>query len=148
QEQNHVSPFFLPDGKHFLYLRISNISANTGIYIGSLDAKPSEQSLKRLIASDFAPVYVPSANDGSGYVMFSREGTVMVQTLDLTKLELTGEPDRIADHVTNEFEFGGFAASDKWRAGISKRRRGRIQFRAAHLVRSERNGRCRHCTRH
>jgi eukaryotic-like serine/threonine-protein kinase len=111
QEQNHVSPFFLPDGKHFLYLRISSVPANTGIYMGSLDTKPGEQSLKRLVASDFAPVYVPSSNNDSGYLMFAREGTVMVQTLDLTKSELTGEPVRIAEHINSEYEFGGFAAS-------------------------------------
>jgi serine/threonine protein kinase len=112
QDQNHVSPFFLPDGKHFLYLRISSVTANTGIYVGSIDAKPDEQSLKRLIATDFAPVYVPSANGGNGYVMFSREGTVMVQAFDLAKLDVSGEAERLADHVGSEYEFGGFSASD------------------------------------
>src|SRR5262249_55974685 len=102
QDQNHVSPLFLPDGKHFLYLRVSNIPANNGIYIGSLDAKPTEQSLKRLVSSDWAPVFVPSPNRASGYLLFAREGAIMVQTLDLDRLELTGEPVRISDHVGTE----------------------------------------------
>src|SRR5262249_37559762 len=111
QDQNHVSPTFLPDGKHFLYLRLSSVPWNTGIYIGSLGTKPSEQSVKRLVASDYAPGYVPSSKPGSGYLLFQRDGAIMAQMLDTDKLELTGEPVRIADHVGSEYEFGGFSAS-------------------------------------
>ena len=33
-------PQFLPDGRRFLYLRVSSASDKTGVYVGSLDVKP------------------------------------------------------------------------------------------------------------
>jgi predicted Ser/Thr protein kinase len=55
-ENLHVLPVFLPDGKHFLYLR-SGTPEITGVYWGSLDAKPAEQSRDRILATPFAPQY-------------------------------------------------------------------------------------------
>jgi hypothetical protein len=57
-EFGHRFPQFLPDGRHFLYLRVSTDDPNrTGIYAGSIDAKPDEQSLKRLLATDREAYY-------------------------------------------------------------------------------------------
>src|SRR5579872_2670951 len=39
-ERQHELPEFLPDGHHFLYLSISNIPEESGIFIGSLDEPP------------------------------------------------------------------------------------------------------------
>jgi len=36
----HRWPQFLPDGRHFLYHRASSSAEKTGVYVGSLDAKP------------------------------------------------------------------------------------------------------------
>ena len=52
EETGHSYPFFLPDGRHFVYLRISSRPENTGIYVGSLDAKPEQQDLRRLMAAE------------------------------------------------------------------------------------------------
>ena len=45
-ERAHLWPQFLPDGKHFLYERVSSEEAKTGIYIGSprCPAKPAEHA--------------------------------------------------------------------------------------------------------
>ena len=43
-------PAFLPDGKHYLYLR-SGAAGVVGIYAGSLDAKPKDQSRERILAA-------------------------------------------------------------------------------------------------
>ena len=53
-EGNHTDPIFLPDGRHFLYLRRSGRAENAGIYVGSIDVKPEQQSLKRVKAADFS----------------------------------------------------------------------------------------------
>ena len=45
-------PQFLPDGKRFLYQRASNKPENIGVFVGSIDAKPAEQSLKPLLLTD------------------------------------------------------------------------------------------------
>jgi serine/threonine protein kinase len=47
----NVLPSFLPDGRHFLYLRASSISENSGVYVGSLNTKPEEQDFRRLLAT-------------------------------------------------------------------------------------------------
>ncbi len=39
QEIAHRQPFFLPDGRHFLYVAISKKPANSAIFVGSLDSK-------------------------------------------------------------------------------------------------------------
>jgi Tol biopolymer transport system component len=57
QENGHVSPKLLPDGRHFLYFRYSSRPGNSGIYVGSIDAKPTEQSSQPLFANQATPVY-------------------------------------------------------------------------------------------
>ena len=50
KEEFHLLPTFLPDGRHFVYLRISPAAPEAGgIYVGTLDAKPEEQSRQRLM---------------------------------------------------------------------------------------------------
>src|SRR5262249_34518305 len=44
-EIRHGFPQFLPDGHHFLYLRVSSDPNQAGVYVGSIDVKPEEQSL-------------------------------------------------------------------------------------------------------
>jgi hypothetical protein len=40
QEIAHLWPYFLTDGRHFLYLARSAKAELTGIFVGSLDGKP------------------------------------------------------------------------------------------------------------
>ena len=72
-------PTFLPDGKHFLYLRGGS---DPGMYVGSLDSKPAEQSRERILAGQFAATYV------DGYLFFVRENTLMAQPFDAGRLKL------------------------------------------------------------
>jgi len=111
QEQGHFAPVFLPGGKKFVYLRLSSVPENSGIYLASLDSKPEQQGLKKLVTSRYSPVFVPSQDPDMGHLLFLREDALMAQSLDLAKLEMTGEPARIADHIGTAFEFGYFGAS-------------------------------------
>ncbi len=75
-ETQHVLPWFLPDGKHFLYFRTSDNPGGSGIYIGSIDAQPERQDPNRLMATDFAGEYVPSSNPNAGELLFmASDGT-------------------------------------------------------------------------
>ena len=65
-ETNHRWPQFLPDGRHFLYQRVSTDPNKMGVYIGSIDAKPEEQDLKRLLASNRQAYYAASSNGEQG----------------------------------------------------------------------------------
>ena len=110
-EIGHVLPSFLPDGRHFLYLRVSNSPEKSGAYVGSINTKPEEQDSKRLLATTAAPVYVPSSDSDSGQVLFVRQRTLMAQPFDAHRLEPTGEAVPIAEQVGSYLDYGFFSAS-------------------------------------
>jgi serine/threonine protein kinase len=90
KETAHLWPYFLPDGRHFLYLARSVQRENTGIYVGALDSKER----KLLVNADSSPVYAPP-----GFLLFVRERTLMAQPFDADRLQLTGEPFSIVDQA-------------------------------------------------
>jgi len=110
-ETHHLLPSFLPDGRHFLYLRVSATPEDSGIYVGSLDAKPEGQSSKRLVASRYGPAYVPSADPDSGHVLFVRDGTLFAQAFNARRLELVGEPVVLAEGLGIFLDYAFFSAS-------------------------------------
>ena len=70
-ERFHSSPFFLPDGRHFFYFRDSGVTdEHTGIYLGSLDAAPDQQSTQPVAANAFGPIYVPAKASRAGWFLF------------------------------------------------------------------------------
>jgi len=111
KESRHVTPVFLPDGRHFLYTRISNAVENSGIYVGSLDSAPAQQNSKLLVATVFGPAYVPSADPRRGHLLFLRDQVLLTQTFDVNRLELTGEPTSVVEQVGSYFNAGSFSAS-------------------------------------
>ena len=94
-EVGHYFPRFLPDGTHFVYLRLSASEGKSGICVGSIDAKPDEQDLRRLIPSRGGVGYARP-----GYLLFNRDDTLFAQRFDDTHLELRGDPIRVAEHVS------------------------------------------------
>jgi len=112
-ERFHRRPVFLPDERHFLYVRTSDDPENTGIFVGSLDAKPEEQSRKRLLPSQIGVVYAPAADASTGFILFLQDDTLMAQAFDSRRLELTGEAAPVAEQVGNNTNTTGyFSASD------------------------------------
>lgn len=107
-ENRHAFPQFLPDGRHFLYLRVSADPNQMGIYIGSIDAKPEQQSLKRLLASNRQAYYAAAPGGGKGYLIFLRETTLMAQPFDARRMELSGEPQPIAESL-DSFPIANYA---------------------------------------
>jgi len=91
-ELYHTWPVFLEDGKHFLYFR-SGPRELAGIYAGSLDSKPGDQSRERILASELTAAYA------NRHLFFMRATTMMMQPFDLGRLQLTGAPVPIADSV-------------------------------------------------
>jgi serine/threonine protein kinase len=111
QERIHGYPAFLPDGKHFLYSRFSSTLENTSIYVGSLDARPEEQGTHRLTASVIGAMFVSLASSTEGKLLFQRGQTLLAQTLDTVRLQLTGEAVPVAEQVGNHRAYGFFAAT-------------------------------------
>jgi len=94
-----VGPTFLPDGRHFLYTRITGRPENRGIFLGSLDVPPESQSTTRLIVAGSRPVLSNGGATRTSYVMFLRERTLMAQPFDLDRLTTSGDAFPIAEQV-------------------------------------------------
>ena len=109
-ETFHSRPSFLPDGRHFFYIRGGSPEVQ-GIYLGSLDVSPGQQTTKRLLVADGIAVYTPSADRRAGYVLFLREGALMAQPFDAKRLELAGSAFPIAESVGTNFQNSWFSAS-------------------------------------
>jgi serine/threonine protein kinase len=105
-ESSHRWPYFLPDGRHFLYLSVRGLSARDNptntIQVGSLDSKEH----KPLFNSDGNAIYA------SGYLLYLRQGALVAQPFDPDKLELRGEAVSIAEQVASDIRaLGLFSAS-------------------------------------
>ena len=94
-ETGHLWPYFLPDGRHFLY--VVTASDGGGINIGSLGTRRS----RRLLNLSKTPGVSSLAYGSPGYVLFATGGTLMAQALDATRLQTSGEPVRVAENVLN-----------------------------------------------
>src|SRR5262245_31999884 len=94
QETDAHAPYFLPDGRPFLYVVISGEREVRGIYLGSLDGDAQQ----RLLGDPSNAVYATSSS-GGGYLLFRREGALMAQGFDTKTLRLGGEPVTIAGQV-------------------------------------------------
>jgi eukaryotic-like serine/threonine-protein kinase len=107
-----VVPSFLPDGRHFIYLRVSSNPVSSGIYAGSLDDPPGKQNPTRILATSTGAEYVPSSNPDTGHLLFlTQDGTLMAQPFDARRLELTGEPVPVVQQVAHYINGGYFSAS-------------------------------------
>src|SRR5213078_3243197 len=103
----HSFPSFLPDGRHFVYVRSATRPENNGVYVGSLDAKPGQQSLRRLLAAESGAVYAASPDSKRGHLLFLRGGTLLAQPFDTGRLEPAGNAVPVAEHVGSGTYFSG-----------------------------------------
>jgi Tol biopolymer transport system component len=105
-ESGHRRPYFLPDGRHFLYRAITSSPEGGPIYVASLDS--AERKL--LFNTDSANVAY-----SQGHLLFLRETTLMAQPFDTLRLVLTGEAFPIAEQVLRSATtppYGFFSASE------------------------------------
>jgi serine/threonine protein kinase len=105
-----VSPSFLGDDHHFVTLCVETVDdklANSGLCLGSLD---SSQARFLMISSDLwsHAEYVPP-----GYLLYTRDGTLLAHAFDAEELRSQGEPIKIAERVEayGPYGMGNFSAS-------------------------------------
>jgi Tol biopolymer transport system component len=89
KENSHRSPYFLPDGRHFLFTARSDVIQNNLIFVGSLDSK----EIKPLLPAQSNVAYA------EGFLLFAREGTLMAQRFDIDRLALSGEAVAVASRI-------------------------------------------------
>lgn len=95
QHTSHRWPFFLPDGKHFLYVAIQHDvskAANNTLYHASLDGHES----RALFRSQSNAVYA------RGFLLFARGDQLTAQTFDPADGTLSGQPQTVARGVMND----------------------------------------------
>ncbi len=92
---SHRWPFFLPDGKHFLYIALHHDaakSANNNLYYASLDGREN----RPLFHSQTNAIYA------SGFLLFGRGDQLMAQAFNPSSGTLSGEPQSVAKSVMND----------------------------------------------
>ena len=88
-------PFFLPDGKHFLYIALhhdASKSANNMLYYASLDGREN----RALFRSQTNAIYA------AGFLLFGRGDQLMAQPFDPSSGTVSGEPKNVAKGVMND----------------------------------------------
>jgi serine/threonine protein kinase len=101
---SHRWPWFLPDGKHFLYIAVKHnapTSPETAVFLASLDGKEDRLLFHTLSNAIYA----------SGRLLFQRENSLVTQTFDLSNGKLSGEPQTLSENV--QFDAG------LWRMNLS-----------------------------
>ncbi len=97
QEMGHGYPQFLPDGQHFLYFAQSQNPNTQGIYVSSLD---HPQDRVQLLQTKAKALYAPPVLGHPGYLLFTREQTLLAQRFNAAKLRLEGDPAPLAEGVS------------------------------------------------
>ncbi len=133
QESSHQWPYFLPDGRRFLYLVWSAQAEARGIYLGSLDGQPA----RRVMPSDWGVVQVP--DDSGGSLLFLRGRTLMRQSFDPNSARLSGEPAPIAEQVWYDETTPGLTSFSVSETGVLAYRSGGV--RSTQLTWHDRAGR-------
>ena len=130
QDVSHRYPWFLPDGRHFLFLVRGAAADATAIYIGSLDSKET----KKLVNAESGGIYSPP-----GYLLYVRDGSLVAHHFDSDTLEISGEALTVADALVGldlTSNLGRFSVSEN---GVLVYYTG-IEFDKAQLAWADREG--------
>jgi Tol biopolymer transport system component len=99
----HGRPWFLPDGRHFLYRILGNSNR------GSIAVTALDSAMRTVLLESDSTNSVYS----DGHILFLRERSLMAQPFDPERLTMTGEPVPVAEQIqtAGAVPFGFFAAS-------------------------------------
>ena len=95
QHTSHRWPFFLPDGRHFLYFAMHHDpskSANNGIYYASLDGREN----RLLVHAQTNAIYA------AGFLLFGRGDQLVAQPFDPANGKLSGQLQTVSTGVLND----------------------------------------------
>jgi len=107
-EIEHIWPQFLPDGRHFFYLALTDRPEKPVVaQIGSLDS--AEHTA--LFQTDSKVMYA-----APGYILFLRDGNLLMQGFDSKRRQLIRDPATLAHPV--RYGLGAAAAFDASSNGI------------------------------
>jgi serine/threonine protein kinase/Tol biopolymer transport system component len=113
-------PFFLPDGRHFLFF---GRPEKPGIYVASLDSTSATLLLAEHVGIVYAqPGYLLTL---AGLARNSEDRTLVAMPFDAARLQITGPSSVVAEHVAYETLFA--------RGAFSSSQNGRIVYQTEHV---------------
>ena len=127
-DNSHRHPFFLPDGRRFLYLARSVRGSDANqVMVGSLDGDPDVEIMKSPAASLFA----------AGRLLYLRGTDLMTRPFDAERLAFMGDERELADGlmIITGAARGVFSATDE----VLTFQRGKAET-SSELVWLDRNG--------
>jgi dipeptidyl aminopeptidase/acylaminoacyl peptidase len=89
-------PYFLSDGRHFIFVVNSDYPGRSGTYLGVLGSLEAT----RLFADADAPVVYADP----GYLLFVRDHVLMAQGFDAAHARMTGEPKTVLGDLSDALE--------------------------------------------
>jgi serine/threonine protein kinase len=92
QERSDRWPFFLPDGRHFVFLEEGNSQSPDAVAIGSLGSYKTQVLLT--LPTGSAAIYA------NNHLVYSRSGSLVAQPFDNEHLKLLGDPVLLAENVS------------------------------------------------
>jgi Tol biopolymer transport system component len=100
-EEAHRWPYFLPDGRHFVFLGDAPTTENHHIRVGSLDSQESQVLFSAVTRIAYA---------APGFLLYVSQGALVAQPFDPQKLKVTGEATVVAERIAtvganHEFDF-------------------------------------------
>ena len=102
QTEVQALPQFLPDDRHFIFHTFSiGGSQDASLDLGSLDSKETRRLMT--LANVSATTNSPAIFASPGYILFSRDRTLLAQPFDMAHMSPSGEPSPIAENVRLEF---------------------------------------------
>jgi dipeptidyl aminopeptidase/acylaminoacyl peptidase len=88
-EVAHGAPWFLPDGRHLLYMGVASDRERSALFVVDLESKARKQ-LPLLAVPEYYAGHLLYLQDG---------GTLLAQPFDASTLEITGDPVPLAENV-------------------------------------------------
>ena len=116
--QSQHWPFFLPDGKHFLYFVNWSGPSNplrNGLYVASLDSDTAHQ---------ISPDIIGNVLFASGHLVYVYDRRVVAQPFDAGRLRTIGPPLPVTQQEVDKF-------FDFWQSGFSVSQDGKLVFQSA-----------------
>jgi len=101
-EAAHVHPFFLPDGKHFVFLARNLDPEKTTVMLASVDDK----EVRSLFHADSMAIYTDP-----GYLLFARDNALYAWRFDPRRFELAGSAVPVAEGIRYGTEDNRLSAS-------------------------------------
>jgi serine/threonine protein kinase len=132
KHSTHRWPWFLPDGKHFIFLATSHTGGDpkqNGIYFGSIDGTES----RLIVTTESAAQYA------SGYLLYQANRALVAQPFDPQNGTLSGSPIPLVNNLRNDVGVWRsiFAVSQN---GVMVYQSGSADSARSHLVWFDRSG--------